>query len=159
MQTVQNAVTQVTRLTRLTGYCWQMVLPILAHLKVHYNVLGTWVHILLHLFVTAKDTFTFIYVFILIQKVKGHTCLKTLSSTWAFGWNGCFANVVHFSTLDLWPLAISRFWTLELFLHMIKWRKSSRVQTLFLNSWTFDLFEYIIFELLNSCFIELYTFK
>ena len=139
MQNVQNAVTQV--------------LPILAHLKVHYNVLGTGVHILLHLFVTANDTFTFIYVFILIQKVKGHTCLKTLSSTWVFGWNGWFANVVHFSTLDLWPLAISRFWTLELFLHMIKWRKSSRVQTIFLNSWTFDLFEYIIFELLNSSFI------
>ena len=48
MQNAQNAVTQV--------------LPILAHLKVHYDVLGTWVHILLHLFVTANDTFTFIYV-------------------------------------------------------------------------------------------------
>ena len=60
----------------------EMVLPMLAHLKVHYRVLGTWVHIiLLHLFVTADDTFTFIYVFIYIQKVKGHTRLKTLSST------------------------------------------------------------------------------
>ena len=40
------------------------------------------------------------------------------------------------------------------------WRSTSLwFWTLFLNSWTFDLFEYIIFELLNSCFIELYTFK
>ena len=132
MQTVQNAVTQVTRLTRLTGYCWQMVLPILAHLKVHYNIL-------LHLFVTAKDTFTFIYVFILIQKVKGHTCLKTPSSTWAVGWNGC----CHVSVLNSWtlpfcdqikeefkssnfifellnfrPIWIYNFWTFELFLYL-----------------------------------------
>ena len=151
MQTVQNAVTQVTRLTRLTGYCWQMVLPILAHLKVHYNVLGTWVHILLHLFVTDKDTFTFIYVFILIQKVKGHTCLKTLSSTWAFGWNGCFANVVHFSTLDLWPLAISRFWTLPSYDQMKEEFKSSNSIFELLNFrpiwiynfWTLDFFLYL----------------
>ena len=138
MQTVQNAVTQVTRLTRLTGYCWQMVLPILAHLKVHYNVLGTWVHILLHLFVTAKDTFTFIYVFILIQKVKGHTCLKTLSSTWAFGWNGCFANVVHFSTLDLWPLAI-----FELLNSSFIWSNEGRVQEFKLYFWTLELLTYL----------------
>ena len=41
-----------------------------------------------------------------------------------------------------------------------QWRSTSIwFWTLFLNSWTFDLFEYIIFELLNSCFIELYMFK
>ena len=53
---------------------WLLLVLQILHLKVHYNVLGTCVHILLHLFVTAKDTFTFIYVFILIQKVKGQTC-------------------------------------------------------------------------------------
>ena len=49
--------------------------------------------------------------------------------------------------------------------HLVFWESSHRRSTslwfctLFLNSWTFDLFEYIIFELLNSCFIELYMFK
>ena len=63
---------------------------------------------------------------------------------------------VFFNTFELLTLVISQFWTLELFLFVIRERKSSRVQTLFLNSWTFDLFEYIIFELLNSSFIWTY---
>ena len=81
------------------------------------------------------------YVLILIKKVKGHICLKTLSSTWAVGWNGC----CHISVLNSWtlpfcdqrkeefkssnfifellnfrPIWIYNFWTLELLLQKFK---------------------------------------
>ena len=79
------------------------------------------------------------YVLILIKKVKGHISLKTLSSTWAVGWNGC----CHISVLNSWtlpfcdqrkeefkssnfifellnfrPIWIYNFWTFELFLYL-----------------------------------------
>ena len=130
MQNVQNAVTQV--------------LPILAHLKVHYQVLGTWVHILLHLFVTANDTFTFIYVLEgggksapprVTREPKNR--VKNTQFYLSFWMKWLFCNL-QFSTLDLWPLAI-----FELLNSSFIWSNEGRVQEFKLFFWTLELLTYL----------------
>ena len=143
MQTVQNAVTQVTRLTRLTGYCWQMVLLILAHLKVHYNVLGTWVHLLLHLFVTGY--FHFHLCFHFNPKSERSHLFKNTQFNLSFWMKWLFCK--YSALFNSWPLT------------------SCHIS--FLNSWTLPSYDQMkeefkssnsIFELLNFWPIWIYNF-
>ena len=62
VQTVQNAVIGEQANWLLLTDLSEMALSMLA-LEVHYTVKETWVHVLLLLFVTAKDTFTFMFSF------------------------------------------------------------------------------------------------
>ena len=73
-------------------------------------IITSWGHGCIYCCIHLSQLLSLSYVLILIKKVKGHICLKTLSSSRAVGWNGCFANIVcSLILLNSWPLSYLSF--------------------------------------------------
>ena len=88
---------------------------------VHYHVQGIWVHVSLHLFVRANDTFTFICFLFKKKSERSHLLAIQFNLSCWMTWLFCKYSVSFdiFELWTFWPLVKSHFRTLELFLYFI----------------------------------------